>query len=94
MQKRIKNFNFSKLERKLYYFHKDSGLEIDFVMNYKNKITLIEVKSKSGRTKSSKTILKNYDKYHVQKCIKLGEYNIGENEDILTLPYYLAFLLK
>jgi hypothetical protein len=63
-------------------------------MNYKNKITLIEVKSKSGRTKSSKTILENYDKYHVQKCIKLGEYNIGENEEIITLPYYLAFLLK
>ena len=85
---------FSKLGRKLYYFHKDSGLEIDFVMNYKNRITLIEVKSRTGRTKSAKTILENYDKYHVKKCIKLGEYNIGDNGEILTLPYYLAFLLK
>ena len=25
---------FSKMERKLYYFHKDSGLEIDFVIRW------------------------------------------------------------
>ena len=32
---------FSKMNRKLYYFHKDSGLEIDFVTGYKGKCTLI-----------------------------------------------------
>ena len=25
---------FSKMGRKLYYFHKDSGLEVDFVIRY------------------------------------------------------------
>lgn len=84
---------FSKAGKKLYYFHKDSGLEIDFVENYKNEVTLIEVKSKTGRTKSAKTVLGNYEKYKVKKCIKFGEYNIGTNENILTLPYYIAFFI-
>ena len=84
---------FSKMGRKLYYFHKDTGLEIDFVIRYKNELNIIEVKSKGGKTKSARTILENYDKYKVKKCIKLGEYNIGEIDNILTMPYYLAFLL-
>ena len=84
---------FSKLGRKLYYYHKDSGLEIDFVAKYENEVTLIEVKAKSGKTKSAKTILENFDKYKVKKCIKFGEYNIGYIGEKLTMPYYLAFLL-
>lgn len=85
---------FSKMDRKLYYFHKDSGLEVDFVTEYMNEATLIEVKATTGNTKSSRTILNNYDKYKVRSCIKLGEYNIGESDGILTLPYYLAFMLS
>ena len=33
--------SFSKMDRNLYYFEKDSGLEIDFVTTYKNEVTLI-----------------------------------------------------
>ena len=46
-----------------------------------------------GNAKSTKTILKHPEKYHVKNAIKLGDYNIGRNEQILTLPLYLAFLL-
>ena len=84
---------FSKMGRKLYYYHKESGLEIDFVMRYKGECTLVEVKATNGNTKSTKTILKHPEKYHVNSAIKLGDYNIGRNEQILTLPLYLAFLL-
>lgn len=84
---------FNKMGRKLYYYHKDSGLEIDFVTRYKGGATLIEVKATTGNTKSSKTILNNPDKYHVSGLIKLGKYNIGRNGKMLTLPLYLAFLL-
>ena len=84
---------FSKMDRKLYYFHKESGLEIDFVIRYNNQPTLVEVKSTSGNTKSANYILNNYDYYHVKNCIKLGEYNIGFSNGKLTIPYYLAFLL-
>ncbi len=85
---------FIKMGRKLYYYHKDSGLEIDFVTRYKGGATLIKVKSTTGNTKSAKTILAHPEKYHVSGCIKLGNYNIGRNEKILTIPLYLGFLLK
>ena len=84
---------FSKMDRKLYYYHKDSGLEVDFVTEYLNETTLIEVKAVTGNTKSSRTILKNYNTYNVKNCIKFGEYNIGNTDGILTLPYYLVFML-
>ena len=83
----------AKMGRKLYYYHKDSGLEIDFVTRYKGGATLIEVKASSGNAKSAKTILSHPEKYHVNGGIKLGDYNVGRAERILTLPLYMGFLL-
>lgn len=85
---------FGKMGRKLYYFHKDSGLEVDFVIRYKGKCTLVEVKATSGNTKSTRTILNQPEKYHVTQAIKLGDYNVGRTGQLLTLPLYMAFLLK
>lgn len=85
---------FTKMGRKLYYYHKDSGLEIDFVIRYKSGATLIEVKATTGNTKSTKTILAHPEKYHVAGAIKLGDYNVGRNEKMLTIPIYMGFLLN
>lgn len=85
---------FSKMGRKLYYFHKDSGLEVDFVIRYKSECTLVEVKATTGNAKSTKTILCHPEKYHVVNAIKLGDYNIGKSGQMLTLPLYMAFLLR
>lgn len=85
---------FAKMERKLYYFHKDSGLEVDFVIRYKGECTLVEVKAVTGNVKSTKTILRHPEKYHVSSAIKLGDYNVGRMGQVLTLPLYMAFLLR
>ena len=84
---------FGKMGRKLYYFHKGSGLEVDFVIRYQGQCTLIEVKAATGNTKSTKTILRHPEKYHVNSAIKLGDYNVGRADQLLTLPLYMAFLL-
>ena len=84
---------FSKMGRGLYYFHKDSGLEVDFLMRYKGQCTLVEVKAATGNIKSTRTILKNKDVYHVNSALKLGKYNVGRSGETLTLPLYMAFLL-
>lgn len=84
---------FSKMDRKLYYFHKDSGLEVDFIMKYKGDLTLVEVKASNGNTKSSKTILNDKKHYQVNRMIKLCDSNIGDDGTILTLPYYMTFML-
>lgn len=88
---------FAKMNRKLYYFRKDSGLEIDFVIRYDSECTLVEVKATTGNAKSASTILKHPEKYHVNRCFKLGDYNVGAsagNGSIVTLPLYMAFLLQ
>ena len=33
-------------------------------------------------------------KYHVKQIIKFGDYNIGREEQLLTLPSYMQFLLN
>lgn len=83
-----------KTGRKLYYFRKDSGLEVDFVIRYKGECVLLEVKAKDGNTKSTRTILSHPEKYHVHHAIKLGNYNVGLKDGILTLPLYMGFLLR
>ena len=85
---------FGKMNRKLYYFRKDSGLEIDFVTRYEGKCTLVEVKASNGNIKSAKTILSNPEKYHVSQAIKLGDVNVGTAPQTLIFPLYMAFLLK
>ncbi len=83
-----------KSGQKLYYFHKDSGLEIDFLVRFKGECVLIEVKSKTGRAKSMATVLKNKNVYHVNNAIKLGQYNVGREGEVLTIPLYMGFLIK
>ena len=83
-----------KSGQKLYYFHKDSGLELDFLIRFKGECVILEVKAKSGKTKSMTTVLKNKDVYHVSHAIKLGQYNVGREGEVLTIPLYMGFLVK
>ncbi len=77
---------FNKLNKNLYYYHKQSGLEIDFVTRYKNELTLIEVKSNNGNAKSLKEILTNKNKYDVNCNFELADSNIGTSNGINTIP--------
>ena len=84
---------FGKMGRKLYYYHKDGGVELDFLMRYKGKCVPVECKATTGNSKSMRTVLKHPEKYHVENAMKLGDYNVGRNGHLLTLPMYMAFLL-
>lgn len=83
-----------KSGQRLYYFHKESGLELDFLVRFKGECVVIEVKSKTGKAKSMNTILKNKAIYHVNNAIKLGQYNVGRDGDVLTVPLYMGFLIQ
>ena len=83
-----------KSGQKLYYYQKDSGLELDFLVRYKSECVVIEVKAKSGQTKSLKTVLKNKNVYHINNAFKLGKYNVGREGEVLTIPLYMGFLIK
>jgi predicted AAA+ superfamily ATPase len=82
-----------KMGRKLYYFHKTDGIEIDFMMRYNGECTPLECKARTGNAKSLSTLLKHPEKYHVYHALKLGDYNVGREGALLTLPLYMGFLL-
>lgn len=84
---------FAKMGRKLYYYRKDSGLEINFVIRWRGECILVESKASTGNTKSTKTVLNHPEKYNVGGAIKLGDYNVGREGRMLTLPMYMGFLL-
>ena len=57
----------------LFYFRKESGLEVDFVISYNNFVTLVETKEKTGNTKSSKQVMNHTEHYDKTKLIKIIE---------------------
>lgn len=85
---------FWKADKNLYYFRKSSGLEIDFVTKVNDELSIIEVKARSGRSKSMNEIINNTEKYHVEHAYKLDELNINTIKNKTTLPQYMAYLLK
>lgn len=82
-----------KKSQSLYYFQKDSGLELDFLVRMGGECVPLEVKAKSSKAKSAKTVLAHPEKYKVHRIIKFGDNNIGREGNLLTLPTYMQFLL-
>ena len=82
-----------KKGQSLYYLQKDSGMELDFLIRYKGECVPVEVKAKTAQAKSISTVRKHPEKYGVKHFIKFGDYNIGRDGDLLTLPTYMQFLL-
>ena len=83
-----------KMGRKLYYFQKEGGLELDFLIRYKGECCPLECKARSGNAKSMQTVLKHPEHYHIHNALKVGDYNIGRNGALLTIPFYMLFLIK
>ena len=77
-----------------YYKREDSTLEEDFFIRSAETLIPIEVKAKSGKAKSLRTLIDS-DKYpDIQYGFKFSYNNIGYSDKILTFPYFCAFLLK
>ena len=69
------------------------NLELDFLMRYQGQCTPVECKATTGNAKSMSTVLKHPEKHYVASALKLGDYNVGRSDQLLTLPMYMAFLL-
>lgn len=79
----------------LFYYKRDnSTLEEDFFIRSKDALIPIEVKSRTGRSKSLRTLIES-DKYSdIQYGFKLTFNNVGYSDQIYTFPYFCTFLLK
>ncbi len=79
------------------YFYKNekSTLEIDFFVRDMRSLIPVEVKAKDNPSRSLRKMVEDNETYpDVRYGIKFGYKNIGFDGQILTLPYFLAFLLK
>lgn len=78
---------------RLYFFKPSQNMEIDFIIRFEDSACPIEVKaSDNTRSKSLNSLLLS-GKYRIKKAIRLSTKNIGEENGIISLPIYLAFLL-
>lgn len=77
-----------------YYKRQDSTLEEDFFLRTKNNLIPIEVKSANASAKSLQTLIKSEKYKDIQWGIKLVDGNVGFANNVLTIPYFCAFMLK
>ncbi len=77
----------------LYFYKPSQTLEIDFVIRFDNKVTPIEVKAGYDvRSKSLSSILAKGN--GVKKAIRISARNVGEENGIISIPLYMAYLVK
>ncbi len=77
-----------------YYRREDSTLEEDFFIRSRDALIPVEVKARSGKAKSMRTLI-NSEKYaDIHYGFKLSYGNIGYSDRIYTFPYFCTFLLK
>ena len=82
----------AKAGKNLYYFERNSKLEIDFMIRFEDKTTALEVKSSGNR--KSKSMDSLIEHYGVSQGIKLAASNIGRQGDaVRVLPLYMAMFL-
>ncbi len=77
-----------------YYKKNDSQLEEGFFVRSKNELIPVEVKSNSNQSKSLQALIKNEKYADIRHGIKLGDFNIGNKNNIYTFPYFCSFLMK
>ena len=67
---------------------------MDFLIRQKGECVPLEVKARSAKAKSMKSALENKPVYHLNRGMKFGDYNVGRDGAILTVPSYMGFFLE
>lgn len=76
----------------LYYYQKDSGLELDFVLPLNKAITPLEVKA--GDNTKSKSLTTAMESFHLSSGIRVSGKEIGIVGSITYLPLYMLPFIK
>ena len=85
---------FAKAGLGLYYWRRgDSPLEEEFFVRCGEDLVPVEVKAGNSRSKSLRELIDSPRYHDIRWGIKFADANIGFDRDILTLPWFCAFLL-
>ena len=63
-------------------------------MRTQTQLLPVEVKAKRGTSKSLRTLISGDSYPDIEYGIKLSAGNVGYSDNIITFPYFCAFLLK
>lgn len=77
-----------------YYVNETSTLEEDFFIRSRDNLIPVEVKSNRQASRSLRNLIEGEKYSDIAFGIKLGDQNIGHENDIYTFPYFCAFLIK
>ena len=79
----------------LYYYKREDGtLEEDFFVRNRKHLIPVEVKARTGRSQSMRSLIHN-DRYeNIKWGIKISMNNIGFENQVFTMPYFCTFVLK
>ena len=79
----------------LYYYKRDdSTLEEDFFLRSASSLVPVEIKAKSGRSKSMRKLIESEHYPDIRYGFRLSMNNVGHENRIYTFPYFCAYLLK
>ena len=78
----------------VYFKREDSTLEMDFFLRDAESLVPVEVKAGSAKAKSLRTLIDSDHYPDITWGIKLVKGNVGFANGVLTLPQWMAFLLK
>ncbi|MDA3904486.1 MAG: AAA family ATPase [Bacteroidales bacterium] len=92
----IENFVASELllseNNELYYWTSKSDAEVDFILQVKNGVYPLEVKS--GTSRNLKSIRSYADKYKPKYIFRTSPRNFNQNNEFINLPLYAVFLFR
>lgn len=77
-----------------YYCGDDSSIEEDFFVRTASQLIPVEVKAGNARARSLRTLITSEHYPQIECGIKFAKANIGNAQNVTTLPYFCAFLLK
>lgn len=86
---------FSKAGLCLYYWRRnDSPLEEEFFVRSGDDLVPVEVKAGTGRSKSLRELIDSERYADIRWGIKFADANIGYDRNVLTMPWFCAFLMS
>jgi len=92
----IENFVASELvhseNNELYYWTSMSDAEVDFVLQIKNEVYPLEVKS--GTSRNLKSIRSYADKYKPKYIFRTSPRSFSQNNEFINVPLYSVILLR
>ncbi len=74
----------------MYFGNYEKHLEIDFLIEGKDGIILLEEKSTNGKMAASRQVMEGKTPYKATQCVKINSNGIGKGSFYISIPQYMS----